>query len=544
MTAMPKEEIKTDVLVIGGGAAGLTAALEAKNLGLDATVVAKSKVGRSGNTIVAGTGMAVLMGGPVSEDSYEIFERDTLASGKAINDPDMVKQYLKGSPEIVEKLTAYGVVLRKLDGRLMKKRAPGHSVARSLTTDFSKLPYLTRGLSLTLPLLNCAEKSGIRIIDFAPVIKLLQKDGAVAGAVAVHKKEEKILVFRTNRVILAAGGGGRIFSRSNNTFDITGDAYALAYEAGATLRDMEFVQFYPTMMFSPIKVTISSPLFGEGAFLRNARGERFMERYDPAADMATRDIMTRAMFNEVREGRGEQGNIFMDCRHLSKEMLIAKFAELLRLLSKADIDPLKDLIPISPATHFFMGGIAVDNQCRTSLPGLLACGEAVGGLHGANRLGGNALSEAFVFGAVAGRQAADGFRKEAVAEVEIEALMPFQKGDIAISELKRMLRQTAWTHLSIIRDQDCVQKAKEELNRIEASLDRANLQSVYDLVDFYELKGMVTTARMIAHCSIERKESRGAHFRSDFPETDDIGYKGSFYIRNDNGKMTSTFRHL
>jgi succinate dehydrogenase/fumarate reductase flavoprotein subunit len=269
-----------------------------------------------------------------------------------------------------------------------------------------------------------------------------------------------------------------------------------------------------------------------------------MERYDPAGDMATRDIMTRAMFNEVRDGRDEKGNIFMDCRHLPKEILTSKFAELLRLLSKADIDPLKDLIPISPATHFFMGGIAVDDQCRTSLPGLLACGEAVGGLHGANRLGGNALSEAFVFGVVAGRRAAEGRGKKAAAEVDVEESIPFRKGDIAISELKQMLRETAWRYLSIIRDQDSAQKAHAELNRIEASLDTVNVQSVYDLVDLYELKGMITTARLIAHCSIERKESRGAHFRSDFPDTDDKTYKGSFYIRNDNGKMTSAFRHL
>ncbi len=544
MAGFPKEEIKTDILVIGGGAAGLTAALEAKNLGLDVTMVSKSRVGRSGNTIIAGTGMAVLMGGPETGDTYEVFEDDTLASGKAVNDPNMVKQFLHGSSGIIDKLTAYGVELRKQEGRLMKKRAPGHSVPRTLTADFSRLPYLTRGLSLSVPLLNSAQRSGVRIIDFASVIKLLKKDGVIAGAVAVHKKENKMLIFRTQRVILAAGGGGRIYSRSNNTFDITGDAYALAYDAGATLRDMEFVQFYPTMMFSPIKVTISSPLFGEGAFLRNARGERFMERYDPAADMATRDMMTRAMFNEVRAGRGDQGNILMDCREIPEPVLTAKFPELLRLLSKGDINPLKDLIPISPATHFFMGGIAVDDRGQTTIPGFFACGEAVGGLHGANRLAGNALSEAVVFGTIAGRQAADRFRKEAAPGAAIGELEPYRKGDIASSELKRSLRKTAWEHLSIMRNQQSVQKAREQIDDIEASLEHVHIQSVYDLVDFYELKSMVETTRLIAHGAAARKESRGSHFRSDFPATDDEGYQGSFFVRNQKGKMISDFRHL
>jgi fumarate reductase (CoM/CoB) subunit A len=542
MPKLPMEEIKTDLLIIGGGAAGLTAALEAKNLGLDVAVIAKSKVGQSGNTIIAGTGMAVLMGGAESEDTGDIYKKDTLASGKQINDPDMVKRFLKGSPGIADKLTGYGVVLRKMDDRLMIKQAPGHSVARSLTTDFSKLPYLTRGLSLTLPLLKSAQKIGIKIIDFAPVIRLLVRDGAIAGAVAIDKKAEKILIIRTPTVILAAGGGGRVFSRSNNTHDITGDSYSLAFDAGATLRDMEFVQFYPTMMFSPIKVTISSPLFGEGAYLRNALGERFMEKYDPAGDMATRDVMSRAMFNEVIEGRGDQGNIYMDCRDLPKAVLTGKFSELLRLLSKAGIDPKKDLIPISPTTHFFMGGIAVNADGESSVPGLLACGEAVGGLHGANRLGGNALSEAFVFGAIAGSRAAKRTRAKNIPGIDIEEIEPYRNGDVKLSELKQSLRETTWKHLSIIRNRPSSAQAQNEIARIGASLEHVKIRSIYDLVAFYELKSMLTTTRLIACGGIARKESRGSHFRSDFPETDDDEFKGSFYFKKDQKNIMTEFR--
>jgi succinate dehydrogenase/fumarate reductase flavoprotein subunit len=352
---LPVEKIATDILVVGGGAAGLTAALEARSLGRDVTILSKSKVGRSGNTIVSGTGMAMLTKDPEAEDSPEIYGRDTLKSGKDVNDGPMMKIFLKGSTDIIETLTRYGVVLRKLDGRFMKKRVPGHSMPRSLTTDFGRYPYLSRGLSLSEPLLRSAEKSGIRIIDFAPVIRLLTADGAICGAVAIGKKEEKTLVFSAPTIILAAGGGGRIYSRSNNTFDMTGDAYALACEAGATLRDMEFVQFYPTMMFSPIKVTVSSPLFGEGAFLRNSLGERFMERYDPAGDMATRDIMTRAMFNEVIEGRGRNGDIFMDCRHLSRDVLTRKYPGAAPSAFQSESGSVQGSAPDFPGDPFFHG---------------------------------------------------------------------------------------------------------------------------------------------------------------------------------------------
>ena len=539
---LPKNKMKTDVLVIGAGAAGMTAALEAKSRGLDVTIISKSKVGRSGNTIISGTGMAILDQGTDSRDSPQAFKQDTLRSGKEINDHTLVDLYLKRSPGLIDRLIDYGVALRKMNDCWLKKQAPGHSVARSFSADFSNYPYMTRGLSLTLPLLKSAEQSGIRIIDFAPVVKLLISDGCIAGAVAVSKKTNAILIIRTPVVILASGGCGGIYARSNNTGDITGDSYSLAYNAGALLRDLEFVQFYPSMMFSPLKVTISSPLFGEGAILRNAHDERFMHKYDQAGEMATRDIMSRAIFNEVKEGRGQQGCIFMDCRRLPEQILTEKYAEILRLLAKAKLDPLKDLIPISPAVHFSMGGVAINSSTETSVPGLLACGEAVGGLHGANRLAGNALPETFVFGMIAGQHAADTFKRGAYPETTAFDVQPFGPGNLSLVELRRELRKTTWNYLSIIKTRESGQKALQAIDRIALSLEDVSLETIYDLVSFYELKSMTTTARLIVQGSLARKESRGSHFRSDYPETDDENFKGSFFYKNKKGRLKLEFR--
>ncbi len=539
---LPSEEISADVLVIGGGAAGLTAALEARRSGLDVVILSKSRVGRSGNTIISGTGLAILDTGPDSKDSPEAFKSDTLRSGKEINDPALVDHYLKISPKIIDKLVGYGVILKQLNDVLMKRQTPGHFIPRSFAADISKYPYMTRGLSLTLPLLKSAGQAGVRIIDFVPVVKLLTTDGRISGAVALNKKTHAALVIRTPVVILASGGCGGIYARSNNTGDITGDSYSLAYDAGARLKDMEFVQFYPSMMFSPLKVTISSPLFGDGAILRNANNERFMEKYDPAGNMATRDIMSRSIFNEVTAGRGHQGCIFMDCRKIPETVLTTKYGELLRLLAKANLSLLKDLIPISPAVHFSMGGVAIDNRTQSSVPGLLACGEAVGGLHGANRLAGNALPETFVFGMTAGRQAVDLLKTRARPAPGRFDLAPFRSGNLSLAELRKDLRKITWNCLSIIRARESGQQALVEIDRIADSLEDVGLGNIHDLVSFYELNSMITTARLIVHGSLARKESRGSHFRSDYPKTDDENFKGSFIYRKEDGRLKMSFR--
>jgi succinate dehydrogenase/fumarate reductase flavoprotein subunit len=250
------------------------------------------------------------------------------------------------------------------------------------------------------------------------------------------------------------------------------------------------------------------------------------------------------MFTEIMEGRGVNGGVYMDCRKIDSGVLRKKYTELLRLLGRVGIDPLTDLIPISPAVHFFMGGVVIDSNGETNIPGLLACGESVGGLHGANRLGGNALTETCVFGTIAGRRAADFVNRRSKPDLPVFDPMPFRDGRDSTTELKRMLRKTTWKYLSIVRSRRFCMSATDEIERLSKSLESTRIRSARDLVSHYELKNMLATVRLIVHGARVRRESRGAHFRSDHPDTDDLRYRGSFFYRNQNGEPELDFRPL
>jgi len=541
---LSQEELYADILVVGGGIAGLIAALEARSNGANVTIVSKGKVGRSGNTLISGASVSTLISEPSFGDSFETFYSDIIDSGKGINDKKLVKVFVENSIEVINKLQKYGVTFKKINNHLFRKKPPGHSVPRFIPADYSNIPYLIRGLSITLPLLRQARKLGIKIVENTSVIKLLVSDDHVKGVVAINRRTKKVLVFYSNVVILASGGGGKIFSKSNNTRDITSDSYGLAYDAGVLLRDMEFTQFYPTMMYTPTRMSITNALFGDGAILRNSLRENFMERYDESGNMATRDVMTRAIFTEIVNGRGIDGNIFLDCRSISKNCFQREYSELYKNLLKKGVDPIKDLLYISPVYHYFIGGIVINAKGETNLSGLLACGESAGGLHGANRLAGNALSEAVIFGIITGRSAIKATKVKHNISFPSYEIEHFREGKLSAKELKIRLNQGMWHYSSVLRNMNSLEKEKKDINQILNSMGDVRINDISELMSFYELNSMLTTSVLVIEGALLRKESRGAHYRTDYPYVDNTNFKGNYYFKKVNGKLDIYFRPI
>lgn len=544
--------IKTDILVIGGGLAGLAAALEAKNEKNTVTIVCKSLAGKSGNTVVTGSAMA-LARYDNDGDSPELLFRDVMKSSQGINDEGMAEYFAIHSGEVLEKLSGYGVVFRRTGDRYMTKRPPGHSVFRSFPVDISKVPYNVRGLSISLPLFKSAVEKNVNIINNTMVYKLLKSDGRVYGALAISKKDSAIIRFLAKVVIIAAGGGANIYSKTDNTGDITGDSYALALDAGAELRDMEFVQYYPTMMFKPIKICISNPLFGEGAILSNVQNERFMEHYSTMGNMATRDSMALAVYSEIRAGRGGPDYVYVDCSGIPENVIDGKFAELKKLLSKGNIDILRDRIPVSLAAHFYLGGIKVANGCETGVPGLLACGEAVWGVHGANRLSGNSLTETVVFGLLAGRRAAQEVRKgvspeytcncEAELGCDEKLYETIQRdGGCDVAGIKKRLRKIMWDNAAVVRNANGLKNAREAIKDLKEKIEDCRIGDMTDRMRYEETRNLIRVSEMVTEGALARRESRGAHYREDYPGKDKK-FEGNFVYKMKNDRIEMVFDH-
>jgi succinate dehydrogenase/fumarate reductase flavoprotein subunit len=521
--------VQCDVLIIGGGATALVAALEARKAVDDVVIVCKGKVGRSGNTIVSAAQFAV--SDPDSPDSIEQHFLDTLLGGQGLNDEALVQLLASQVGHRVRDLEGYGVPFVRVKGELRRQLDPGHSSPRCVSVQAGDYPKAIQGLSITLPLLKQVVSRGVRLIERTPVIQLLVEEGQVCGAIGLDIGGRRAMVLQAKAVVLACGGGGQIFALTDNTLDVSGDSYALALEAGATLRDMEFVQFYPAWMTSPLKAIIPPRLFAQGAVLRNKAGERFMPRYDPdRAEMATRDVMSRAIFLEMQR-TGEQG-VYLDCTPIPPDVIEQQHPTLVRALQKRGLDLQKDYLTISPTVHFIMGGVKIDGRCQSTVPGLYAAGEAAGGLHGANRLSSNALSETIVFGAIAGQQAAS-CAKGATGSIPPIAgsglVVHPRKGDLSLHEVREALRRIMWEGASIMRSEGSLQEASLKVQGCRLALGKCTVSTFAHVVELLQIQRMCSTAEAIVASALLRTESRGAHYREDYPSSDER-WLGSFHV--------------
>ncbi|GAB6154987.1 fumarate reductase subunit A [Desulfosporosinus burensis] len=523
---MELHHFSTDVLIIGGGLAGLSAAVEAAGRGLKISLVSKGKAGRSGNTVITQNNMAVVWDGIRTEDSAERHIEDTLTGGGNLNDRDLVQVLAAEGAEGITWLMEQGVQFQKDKDDLLIKGSPGHSRFRMVRASGVSKSNRTLGLAFSVPLADRAKALGVEFLDNILIISLLLDSGRVCGAIGLDKREATLCIVHAGSVILAGGGAGGLFQLSTNARDVCGDSYALGYQAGAMIRDMEFIQFHPAVTVATPRLVLSTSPFADGAVLRNRLGEAYMVRYSPQADMATRDVMARANFKEIAEGRGtDRGGVYVDFSAVPVGVMTKNYQDIWTAFQGAK------MIEVAPAQHFMNGGIVIDPQCRSTVPGLWVCGEAAGGLHGANRLAGNALTEAAVFGRRAGRWAA----AECVQQKSSVLSRPFMEEfletrfgqwvstELSVSlevssswlETQQDLKCSMGLYVGVIRSKKGLQQAKADLLTIADRLNSQPLRTYGDLLQYCQQKMMVITSNLIVDAAWQRSTSIGSHYRDD-----------------------------
>jgi succinate dehydrogenase / fumarate reductase flavoprotein subunit len=562
------ETFEYDVLVIGAGGAGLRAAIEASAAGVSVGLVCKSLLGKA-HTVMAEGGMAAAMGNVDDRDNWKVHFADTMRGGQYVNNWRMAELHAKEAPERVHELESWGAVFdRTKDGRILQRNFGGHR--------YPRLAHVgdRTGLELIRTLQDHGIHQGITVHMEYTIVALLKDGARIAGAFGYDRERGRFKLFKAKAVVVASGGAGRSYRITSNSWEGTGDGHSLAYHAGAELLDMEFIQFHPTGMVWPpsvMGILVTEGVRGEGGVLRNKDGQRFMfddipDNYknqtstDPEEgwrytqgdknarrppELLTRDHVARCINREVKEGRGSpHGGVFLDIAWIKekisnapehiKKKLPSMYHQFMQL---ANLDITKEPMEVGPTTHYIMGGVRVNGDTQmTNVPGLFAAGECAAGLHGANRLGGNSLSDLLVFGKRAGEFAAKFARENSAgsindADIEAaatEALAPFERGEAVGGsvegpyQVQRDLQVMMQDLVGIVRREDEMEQALDGLGRL---WKRAGQTVVYGHREYnpgwhtaLDLKHLLTCAEAITRCAIDRKESRGGHFREDYPE--------------------------
>jgi succinate dehydrogenase / fumarate reductase flavoprotein subunit len=555
-----------DVLVIGAGGAGLRAAIEAAAQGVRVGLVCKSLLGKA-HTVMAEGGMAAAMGNVDDRDNWRVHFADTMRGGQYVNNWRMAELHAKEAPERVKELEAWGAVFdRTADGRILQRNFGGHR--------YPRLAHVgdRTGLELIRTLQDHGVHQGIDVYMEVTILTLLKDGDRVCGAFAYDRERGRFRVFKAKSVVLATGGVGRAFKITSNSWEYTGDGQSLAYHAGAVLQDMEFVQFHPTGMIWPPSVRgilVTEGVRGEGGVLKNRDGKRFMFENIPdnyknqtadnpeegwkytqgdknsrrPPELLTRDHVARMIVREVREGRGSpHGGVFLDIAWIKEKLpnaeehikrkLPSMYHQFMQL---AGVDITKEPMEIGPTAHYIMGGIRVDGDTQMSnVPGLFACGECGAGLHGANRLGGNSLSDLIVFGQRAGLHAAQFAKSNGnvtvnageIQRAERDALAPFEREGSAEGpyQVQDDLQQIMQDNVNIVREEGQMKVALAEIQKLKSRAANVAVKGNREYNPGWhtalDLRNLLTVSEAITRCAIERKESRGGHFRDDYPDKD------------------------
>ena len=544
---METKTISSDVLIIGSGGAGARAAIEVDNAGLKALIVSKGLSFRSGCTGMAEGGYNAVFKAVDEEDTIDAHIYDTLKGGSYLNDSKLVDILVNESPKRLIDLENYGALFDRQESGKINQRAFGGQQYRRTCFQGDRT-----GHEIITALKEEITKRDIETLDEVMVTNLILSQDArpprVIGAVGLDLKNSDIIFLQAKSVIIATGGAGQLYPVTSNTVQKNGDGYALAWNVGANLIDMEEVQFHPTGMVAPESkkgVLVTEAVRGEGGILLNKNKERFMKKYSPEKmELSTRDVVARSIYTEIIEGRGtENGGVYLDISHLDADVIEEKLETMVLQFKDVDVDITKEPMEVAPTAHHFMGGVKINEKCESSIANLYAAGEASGGVHGANRLGGNALADTQVFGKIAGENAAEAAKTvdfeenpEMFKAEEDRITGLIKDGSIKPQELKKRVKKLMWEKVSIIRNEKNLNEALKELMEMEKSLNELKVEDKKqyntDLQTALEVINMIQIATLVVKSAILRRESRGAHFREDYPETKDEWKKSIVLNKN------------